>query len=206
VIEEMDTDAVIERHPAGALVDEHAHSHAPGSRHANRWRDVEDLLAAGITVISTVNIQHVESLADIVANITGVQVLERVPDRVIDDADEVELIDMSPHALHHRTELLAVYVETPGWRRASPEQKRALEENVRFAEDLGADAIRVQAADVARALMQVAHDKNVGSLITGHSRHGLVHELLGRSVLQNLLRLASDVDVHVVAELKRHDH
>ena len=102
VVEEMDTDAVIARNPAVALVDELAHTNATGSEHKKRWQDVEDLLAAGITVISTVNIQHLESLADIVASITGVQVNERVPDRVIDGADEVELIDMAPHALRQR--------------------------------------------------------------------------------------------------------
>jgi two-component system sensor histidine kinase KdpD len=294
VVEEMDTDAVIERHPAVALVDELAHSNAPGSKHEKRWQDVEDLLAAGITVISTVNIQHLESLADIVENITGVHVRERVPDRVIDDADEVELIDMSPHALRqrmrhgniypperaeraldsffregnlialrdmalrkmaqvceqdledymsehqidaswaagervmvcvdpssqaqnlirrgwrmanrYRTELLAVFIETPRWASASPEQKAALEENLRFAEDLGAEPLRVQATDVARALMQVAHEKNVGSIIIGHSRHGVLHEVLRRSVVQNLLRLAGDVDVHVVADRDGRDH
>src|SRR5579862_4401842 len=98
----MDTDAVIARHPAVALVDELAHSNAPGAKHAKRWQDVEDLLDAGITVISTVNIQHLESLADIVQDITGVKVNERVPDRVVDEADEVELIDMSPNALRQR--------------------------------------------------------------------------------------------------------
>src|SRR4030095_12103344 len=67
-----------------------------------RWKDVEDLLEAGVTVISTVNIQHLESLADIVENIAGVKVNERIPDRVVDEADEVELIDMSPHALRQR--------------------------------------------------------------------------------------------------------
>ena len=101
-VEEMDTDAVIKRHPALTLVDELAHTNAPGSKHEKRWQDVEDLLNAGITVISTVNIQHLESLADLVENITGVQVRERVPDRVLDAADEVELIDMAPHALRQR--------------------------------------------------------------------------------------------------------
>src|SRR5258708_14758536 len=98
----MDTDAVVERYPAVALVDELAHTNAPGSKHEKRWEDGEDLLDAGITVISTVNIQHLESLADIVETITGVTVRERVPDRVVDEADEVELIDMSPHALRQR--------------------------------------------------------------------------------------------------------
>src|ERR1700682_2019645 len=101
-VEEMDTDAVIARHPALTLVDELAHTNAPGSKHEKRWQDVEDLLDAGITVISTVNIQHLESLADLVENITGIQVRERVPDRVIEGCDEVELIDMSPHALRQR--------------------------------------------------------------------------------------------------------
>jgi two-component system sensor histidine kinase KdpD len=294
VVEELDTDAVIRRQPAVALVDELAHTNAPGSKHEKRWQDVEELLAAGITVISTVNIQHLESLADIVESITGVTVRERVPDRVIDESDEVELIDMSPHALRQRmrhgniypseraeraldsffregnlialrdlalrkmasvceqdleeymrqnqidaawsagervmvcideqaqaqnlirrgwrmanryhTELLAVFVEPPRWASASPEDKRALEENLRFAEDLGAEPIRVQGADVARALMQIAHEKNVGSIIIGHSRHGRVHELLRRSIVHNLLRLAGDVDVHVVADRDAANH
>jgi two-component system sensor histidine kinase KdpD len=287
-VEEMDVDAVISRHPALALVDELAHTNAPGSRHEKRWQDVDDLLDAGITVISTVNIQHLESLADLVENITGVQVRERVPDRVLEGCDEVELIDMSPHALRQRmkhgniypperaeraltqffregnlialremalrkvaqvceqdlehymhqegidaawsagervmvciddqpqaqnlmrrgwrmanrykTELLAVFVETPRWASTPPETKRAVEENLRFAEDLGAEQVRVRGADVAKALMQVAHEKNVGAIVIGHSRHGRLHELLRGSIVQNLLRLAGDVDVHVVAD------
>jgi len=293
-VEEMDAEAIIKRHPALALVDELAHTNAPGSTHEKRWQDVDDLLDAGITVISTVNIQHVESLADLVENITGVQVRERVPDRVLDAADEVELIDMSPHALRQRmkhgniypperaeralteffregnlialremalckvaqvceqdlehymhregidaawsagervmvcvddqpqaqnlirrgwrmanrykTELLAVFVETPRWASASPETKRATEENLRFAEDLGAELVRVRGSDVAKVLMQIAHEKNVGAIVIGHSRHGRVHELLRGSIVQNLLRVAGDVDVHVVADRDKRDH
>jgi two-component system, OmpR family, sensor histidine kinase KdpD len=287
-VEEMDTEAVLIRHPALALVDELAHTNAPVSKHEKRWEDVQDLLDSGITVISTVNIQHVESLADLVENIIGIQVRERLPDRVLDSADEVELIDMSPHALRQRmkhgniypperaeraltqffregnlialremalrkvaqvaeqdlehymqqegidaawsacervmvciddqtqaqnlirrgwrmanrykTELLAVFVETPRWASAPRETKRAIEENFRFAEDLGAEPLRVRGSDVARALMQVAHEKNVGAIVIGHSRHGRVHELLRGSIVQNLLRLSGDVDVHVVAD------
>lgn len=287
-VEEMDTEAIIRRQPDVALVDELAHSNAPGSVHDKRWQDVDEILNAGITVISTVNIQHLESLADIVQNITGVQVRERIPDRVIDDADDVELIDMSPHALRQRmrhgniyppdraqralesffregnlmalremalrkvaqvceldleqymqqhqidaawsagervmvcideepraqnlirrgwrmanrygTELLVFFVETPGWASASPERKRALEANLRFAEDLGAEPIRVKESDVAKAMIQVAHERNVGSIVIGHSRRGRLHELMRRSVVHNLLRLAEDVDVHVVAD------
>ncbi len=292
-VEEMDTDAVICRHPALALVDELAHTNAPGSKHQKRWQDVEDLLEAGITVISTVNIQHVESLADLVENITDVQVRERVPDHVLDTADEVELIDMSPHALRQRmkhgniyaperatralteffregnlialremalrkvaqvceqdlehymqqegidaawsagervmvcvddqaqvqnrvrrgwrmanrykTELLAVFVETPRWASSAPETRRGVEENLRFAEDLGAQPVRVRGSDVAGALMQVAHEKNVGAIVIGHSRHGRLHELVRGSVVQNLLRLAGDVDVHVVADREKRE-
>jgi len=292
-VEEMDTDAVICRHPALALVDELAHTNAPGSKHQKRWQDIEDLLEAGITVISTVNIQHVESLADLVENITDVQVRERVPDHVLDTADEVELIDMSPHALRQRmkhgniyaperatralteffregnlialremalrkvaqvceqdlehymqqegidaawsagervmvcvddqaqvqnrvrrgwrmanrykTELLAVFVETPRWASSAPETRRGVEENLRFAEDLGAQPVRVRGSDVAGALMQVAHEKNVGAIVIGHSRHGRLHELVRGSVVQNLLRLAGDVDVHVVADREKRE-
>jgi two-component system, OmpR family, sensor histidine kinase KdpD len=103
-------------------------------------------------------------------------------------------------ANRYHTELLAVFVETPRWAAASPEQKRALEENLRFAEDLGAEPVRVQGSDVAQALMKVARERNVGSIIIGHSRHGRLHELLHGSIVQKLLRLAGDVDVHVVAD------
>jgi two-component system sensor histidine kinase KdpD len=102
VLEEMDTDAVVARHPQVALVDELAHTNAPGSKHAKRWQDVQDILAAGITVISTVNIQHLESLNDVVAGITGISVRETVPDFVVDEADEIEVVDISAQALRSR--------------------------------------------------------------------------------------------------------
>jgi two-component system, OmpR family, sensor histidine kinase KdpD len=287
-LEELDTEAVIRRQPAVALVDELAHTNAPGSRHEKRWQDVEDLLNAGITVLSTVNVQHLESLADTVETITGAPVRERIPDRVIDEADEVELIDMSPHALRQRirhgnvypperaeraleqfiregnltalrelalrkvastveqdleeymreheieaswpagervmvcvdpqphakhllrrgwrianrlqSELLAVFVETPQLARADAEERRTLEDNLRFAEDLGARVIRVSGQDVARELAQAAYAKNVGSIVIGHSRHGRLHEFLRGSIVGKLLRLTRDVDVHVVAD------
>ncbi|MEV5232621.1 DUF4118 domain-containing protein [Streptomyces pseudogriseolus] len=99
---EMDVDAVLRRAPAVALVDELAHTNVPGSRHAKRWQDVEELLAAGIDVISTVNIQHLESLGDVVESITGVRQRETVPDEVVRRADQIELVDMSPQALRRR--------------------------------------------------------------------------------------------------------
>ncbi len=100
--EEMDLDAVLARHPEIALVDELAHTNVPGSRNAKRWQDVEELLDAGIDVISTVNIQHLESLNDVVEKITGVPQRETVPDAVVRAADQVELVDMTPEALRRR--------------------------------------------------------------------------------------------------------
>ncbi|MEX0801503.1 MAG: universal stress protein [Dehalococcoidia bacterium] len=287
VLEEMDTDTVIARGPQVALVDELAHTNAPGSRHEKRWQDAHELLDHGITVISTVNIQHIESLADIVETITGAPVRERIPDAVIDNADEVEIVDMSPQALRSRirhgnvypperaqqalhsffregnldalrelalrkvataveqdleeymreqhieavwpagervvvnvdtspdaqrvirrawrlanrlqAEMTAVFVETPRWASAGPEERRSLEETLRFAEDLGAEVMRIQASDVSRALLHAARERNAGSIVVGRPAGGRLHLLLGRSIVAKLLRLATDVDVHVVA-------
>jgi two-component system, OmpR family, sensor histidine kinase KdpD len=102
VLEEMDLDALLQRRPELCLVDELAHSNAPGSKHAKRWQDVEELLDAGINVISTVNLQHLESLNDVVERITGVAQHETVPDPVVRDADQLELVDMAPEALRRR--------------------------------------------------------------------------------------------------------
>ena len=287
-VEEMDVDAIVRRRPAVVLVDELAHTNAPGSQNAKRWQDVEEILDNGITVISTLNVQHLESAADVVEAITGVPVRERIPDRVVDEADEIELVDMAPHALRQRmehgnvyppaqaqqalrqyfregnlsalrelalrkvantveedleqymrqhrieaawptgervmvcvnakpqaqplirrgwriahrlkTDLLAVFVETSSWARASPESRRQLEENLRLAEDLGAEVIRVDGSDVARALANVAHEKNVGSIVIGHSSHGRLHAIFHGSVVWKLLRLSRGAGVHVVAE------
>ena len=100
--EEMDLEAVLRRAPRVALVDELAHTNVPGCEHEKRWQDVEDLLDAGIDVISTVNIQHLESLNDVVEKITGVAQQERVPDAVVRSAEQVELVDMAPEALRRR--------------------------------------------------------------------------------------------------------
>jgi two-component system sensor histidine kinase KdpD len=290
-LEEMDTEAVIRRHPAVALVDELAHTNAPGSQHEKRWQDVDELMAAGITVVSTLNIQHLESLADIVESITGVLVRERVPDRVVDEAEEIQLVDMSPHALRRRithgnvypaerveqalhqffregnlgalremalrkvatavesdleeymreheiesvwpagermmvgvdehphaqhllrtgwrmasrqqSELFAVFVETPSWATASPEARRQLAENLRFAEDLGATPLRVSGRDLARELARVAREHNVGRIVVGRSAHGLLYRILRGSAVDSLLRLVPNVDLVVVANQDR---
>ncbi len=99
---EMDLDAVLAREPQVALVDELAHTNAPGSRHAKRWGDVDELLDAGIEVVTTVNIQHLESVADLVTGLTGVRQQETMPDEFVRAADELELVDISPEALRRR--------------------------------------------------------------------------------------------------------
>jgi two-component system, OmpR family, sensor histidine kinase KdpD len=107
---EMDLDAILAARPQLVLVDELAHTNAPGSRHPKRYQDVEELLAAGISVYTTLNVQHIESLNDVVAQITGVIVKETIPDRVIDEADEIEIVDLTPPELLQRLRDGKVYV------------------------------------------------------------------------------------------------
>src|SRR6516165_6401450 len=109
-LEEMDLDAVIARHPQIVLVDELAHTNVPGSRHPKRYLDVEELLRHGIDVYTTVNVQHIESLNDVVAQLTHVRVRETVPDAVFDRADAIELVDLTPDDLIERLKEGKVYV------------------------------------------------------------------------------------------------
>jgi two-component system sensor histidine kinase KdpD len=109
VVEEMDVEAVIARDPTVALIDELAHTNAPGSPRTKRWEDVEIIRDAGIHVVTTMNVQHLESVSDAVATITGAPVNERLPDDVLLTADEIELVDMSPHALRQRMKHGNVY-------------------------------------------------------------------------------------------------
>src|SRR6202140_4155817 len=109
-IEEMDIDAIIARHPRIVLVDELAHTNAPGSRHPKRYLDVEEILSRGIDVYTTVNIQHIESLNDVIAQITGIRARETVPDSIFDRADAIELVDVTPDDLIQRLKEGKVYV------------------------------------------------------------------------------------------------
>ncbi|HEX3600019.1 MAG TPA: sensor histidine kinase KdpD, partial [Lacipirellulaceae bacterium] len=110
VLKEFDLDAALQRHPTLILVDELAHTNAPGMRHPKRWQDVEELLAAGINVWTTLNVQHVESLNDVIAQITNVTVKETLPDTVLERADEIELIDITPDKLMERLSAGKVYI------------------------------------------------------------------------------------------------
>ena len=111
VVAEWTRDAILQRHPALVLVDELAHTNAEGSRHPKRYLDVEEILAAGIDVYSTVNIQHIESLNDVIAQITRIHVRETVPDKVLDEADEIELVDTTSDELLQRLKEGKVYVK-----------------------------------------------------------------------------------------------
>jgi two-component system sensor histidine kinase KdpD len=139
--EDMDTEAILRRHPEVCLVDEFAHSNIPGSERAKRWEDVEVLLNAGIGVWTTMNVQHLDSLNDQVWQITGVKVRETIPDWVVKDADEVVMVDATPRALLNRLERGVVY--------APDKAKRALDN---FFRESSLVALREM------ALRQTAHE------------------------------------------------
>src|SRR4249920_3805401 len=107
---EFDIDAALARKPGLLLLDELAHTNAPASRHKKRWQDIEELLAAGIDVYTTLNVQHVESLVDVVSDITGILIRESVPDSFLDRADEMEMVDLPPDDLLQRLRESKVYV------------------------------------------------------------------------------------------------
>src|SRR5204863_10076715 len=119
MLREFDLDAALLRRPKLILVDELAHTNAEGSRHAKRWQDIEELLSAGIDVYSTLNVQHLESLNDVIAQITGVVVRETLPDAVLEKVDDLELIDITPEELIDRLQAGKVYI--------TPQAERALE-------------------------------------------------------------------------------
>jgi two-component system sensor histidine kinase KdpD len=158
VVEEMDTDAVIARRPAVALIDELAHTNVPGSPREKRWEDVELIRDAGIHVISTCNVQHVESVADAVQTILGVPVRERVPDEVIRAADEIELVDMSPHALRQRMRHGNVY---PPDRAAIALERFFTESNLMALRDL---SLRFVAGTVDEELEDIVSERGLGQL------------------------------------------
>ncbi len=146
VLDELDIDALLARRPRLAVVDELAHTNAPGSRHAKRWQDVVELLEAGVDVFTTLNIQHVESRADAVRQIAGVAVRETVPDSVLDLADEVELLDLTPGALRERLREGKVYL---GDRAATAAENFFQESNLNALREL---ALRFTAERVDREL------------------------------------------------------
>jgi two-component system, OmpR family, sensor histidine kinase KdpD len=282
--EEMDVDAIIARKPAVVLVDELAHTNIPGSRNRKRYEDVQQILAARIDVLSTLNIQHMESLAPTVRSITGVTVRETVPDWVPLMANETVMVDLTPEALQQRmergdvyarekvhqaltnffrrgnlialrelalrqvaehvdrslesymsakeiednwpvrerlavcisdnpsaqyliargarmarrldAELYVVHVETG--KEPGGTDQRALDANIRFAEDLGAKVVQLRGKSIAGSMAMFAKEKHVTQIIFGRSAVKGVRKLLYLSAIHRFLRDAPAVDVHIV--------
>ncbi|HET9552240.1 MAG TPA: universal stress protein [Anaeromyxobacteraceae bacterium] len=292
VVEEMDLEGVLARAPAVAVVDEIPHTNVPGSRNRKRWQDVLDLLAAGINVIGALNVQHLESLNDLIARNTGVTVRETVPDGFVEQADQVVNLDLAvedlverlragkiypperiPWALDHffrdanlatlrelslrevaesldrtaaqrapigtpsqraagrvmvclssnppralallrrgsrmagrlNTDWYVVYVETPREApdRIDAEAQRHLLANLDKARELGAEVVRLEAADPVEALLAFARSHRVSDVIVGRTDGGpWWRRLLRRTVLERLVRESEGMDVHVVSFLE----
>jgi len=194
VLHEMDTEAVIKRHPKVALVDELAHTNAPGSKHEKRYQDVMDLLDAGINVITTLNVQHIESLNDTVKAITGITVAERVPDWVVDKADQIELIDMDPHALVRRMVHGNIY--------PAEQAKRALENffTVPNLTALREIALRVTAREVEDRLVQYIHEHQApeGIALGERVMVAVDHRPIGKTLIRRGWRMAAALKADLV--------
>ena len=282
--EEMDVDAILARKPQVALIDELAHTNIEGSRHAKRYEDVIELLDADIDVISTMNVQHIESLSPLVRSITGVQIRETVPDWVMQRVTEIVLADLTPEALRHRmqrgdiypveradralghffrpTNLIALrelalqqvakavdrtlesqlekeepgrilgvrerilvcissnpsaqYLIARGARMASridaelfvayidtgadenPEYQRTLNQNIRFAENLGAQVVRAKGKHVADEVAKLVGEHHITQVVFGRSAQTTWRKYLYLSAIHKFLRDAPAVDVHIV--------
>lgn len=190
---ELDVPAVLARHPEVVLVDELAHSNTPGSKNAKRWQDVEELLAAGITVISTVNVQHLESLNDVVAQITGIEQQETVPDSVVRGAAQIELVDITPEALRRRLSHGNVY---------APERVDAALSNYFRQGNLTALrelALLWLADQVDAALAKYRAEHNISD--TWEARERVVVAVTGGPESETLVRRASRIASKSSAEL-----
>lgn len=282
---ELNIDAVMTRGPDVVLIDELAHTNADGCRHLKRYQDVEELLAAGINVWSTLNIQHLESLNDTVRQITGIKVRETIPDSVLRGAEEVRLIDLTPEALidrlkrgkiyqgatidralqnffrtgnltalrelalravaddtderlerymhHHaiegpwpthdrimvaispspngarlirrgyrtvrrlKAEFYVVFVRAPD-RRLRPEDERRLAMHFDLARQLGANVVELRGSHIARTLVQFAREHHVTEIVMGESLRTRWQEIWRGSVINEVLRLTSNIDILVV--------
>jgi two-component system sensor histidine kinase KdpD len=287
VVKEFDLDAALARKPGLILIDELAHTNAPGSRHPKRWQDVEELLDAGIDVYTTLNVQHIESLNDVIAQVTGVVVRETVPDRVLEEAAEVRLIDLPPDELLERMQegkvyipdqaqralesffrkgnlialrelalrsvaervdaemrlyktehgiqrvwptaervlvcvspspssarlvraarrmaaslhapCIAAFVETPASLRMSDAARQRLLENLRLAEQLGAESVTLKGENAARETVRHALARNVTKIVVGKPTHPRWRDFVSPSFLDEIVRSSGDIDVYVIS-------
>ena len=191
---ELDVEAVLARRPQVILVDDFAHTNTPGSRNATRWQDVEEFLNAGITVITSVNVQHLESLNDVVTQITGVEQKERIPDEIVRAADQIELVDITPEALRRRLAHGNVY---------PPERVEAALSNYFRPGNLNALrqlALLWLADQVDAALAKYRADKNITD--TWETRERVVVGVTGGDESETLVRRASRIASRSGAELK----
>ncbi len=190
---ELDVDAVLARRPQVVLVDELAHTNTPGSKNPKRWQDIEEILDAGITVISTVNVQHLESLNDVVTQITGIEQQEKVPDEVVRAADQIELVDITPEALRRRLSHGNVY---------APERIDAAMSNYFRQGNLTALrelALLWLADQVDAALTKYRADKNITD--TWEARERVVVAVTGGPESETLVRRAFRIASKSSAEL-----
>jgi two-component system sensor histidine kinase KdpD len=198
IVEEMDVEAVLRRHPAVCLVDELAHTNAPGSEREKRYEDVEEILDAGIKVVSTLNIQHLESLNDVVEAITGIRVRETIPDSVVDNADELILIDLSPEAARARMQHGHIY--------PSAEAQAALENFFR-ADNLAALrelALRRTAQEVEVQLDEYMREEARHAAVGEHVLVFVDETPLARTLVRRGWRIAQGLRADLlVAYLKR---
>lgn len=201
-VEEMDIDAVLKRRPTIVLVDELAHTNVPGSAREKRWQDVEVLLAAGLDVITTVNIQHLESLAGIVETITGAPVRERLPDRVLDQADQIQVVDLPPESLRARLKSGAVY---------PPERaERALENffktgNLATLREL---ALRKVTSAVERSLEDVLRDPASETAVRPAAERVMIavcDDLQSRQLIRRGFRMAQGLQSELLAAFVERD-
>jgi two-component system, OmpR family, sensor histidine kinase KdpD len=187
VVEEMDTEAILRRKPGVVLVDELAHTNAPGSPREKRWEDVEVLRRAGVDVITTVNVQHLESLNDVVESITGIEVRETLPDRVLEGATEVQLVDLPVPALLERLEQGKVY---PPQRARQATQHFFREGNLTALREL---ALRRTAAGVDESLERYMREHEIPDVWPASERVLVLFDdgLAAGTVLRNAWRLSS---------------
>jgi two-component system sensor histidine kinase KdpD len=199
VVEEMDTESIVRRHPAVCLVDELAHTNAPGSEREKRYEDVEVIRDAGINVVSTLNVQHLESLNDTVEALTGIRVRETIPDRVVDEADELILIDLSPEGARARMEHGHIY---PAEQAAAALQNFFRAENLAQLREI---ALRRTAQEVDEQIEEYMREAAVRSLDFDEHVMVLVDETpASRTLVRRAWRIAQGLkaDLHV-AYLRR---
>ncbi|GLV56166.1 hypothetical protein KDH_30090 [Dictyobacter sp. S3.2.2.5] len=194
-LEEMDTTAIIARHPEIVLIDELAHTNVAGSQHHKRYQDVMDILEAGIDVVTTLNVQHLESLNDLVESITGVRVRETLPDRILDQADEVELIDIAPYALRQRMKHGNIYPPE----RIEPALKNFFREgNLTALREL---ALRLTANKAESQLQRymTEHDIKTQWSTTERVLVGFDHRPQSREIIRDAWRLAHGLHADLIA-------